>query len=239
MVVNQLLKYGEFGIVLFDNFQVTERTRNRVASKIARGFESHRLRQVRASWTPFVFNLLFSFSPTFRVLTDIHSAGMAELADASDLGSDSFECRFKSCCPYQTQREPRDGSFCVWCGNGLCGTCASCRKASQWYSFGAACPERSEDVLVLLPVPKKSSSVHCSLIITKISIAGYTDLLSIGLRLYCTKQKRAKYDNAGKDFRNSNQKFISIIHKYWNCQPDETITDKEWWPNINDHVKPI
>ena len=45
MVVNQLLKYGEFGIVLFDNFQVTERTRNRVASKIARGFESHRLRQ--------------------------------------------------------------------------------------------------------------------------------------------------------------------------------------------------
>ena len=28
MVVNQLLKYGEFGIVLFDNFQVTERTRN-------------------------------------------------------------------------------------------------------------------------------------------------------------------------------------------------------------------
>ena len=30
MVVNQLLKYGEFGIVLFDNFQVTERTRNQV-----------------------------------------------------------------------------------------------------------------------------------------------------------------------------------------------------------------
>ena len=30
MVVNQLLKYGEFGIVLFDNFQVTERTRNLV-----------------------------------------------------------------------------------------------------------------------------------------------------------------------------------------------------------------
>ena len=45
MVVNQLLKYGEFGIVLFDNFQVTERTRNRVTSKIVRGFESHRLRQ--------------------------------------------------------------------------------------------------------------------------------------------------------------------------------------------------
>ena len=37
-------------------------------------------------------------------------------------------------------------------------------------------------------VPKTSSSVHCSLIITKISIAGYTDLLSIGLRLYCTKE---------------------------------------------------
>lgn len=31
MVVNQLLKYGEFGIVLFDNFQVTERTRNQFA----------------------------------------------------------------------------------------------------------------------------------------------------------------------------------------------------------------
>ena len=30
MVVNQLLKYGEFGIVLFDNFQVTERTRNQL-----------------------------------------------------------------------------------------------------------------------------------------------------------------------------------------------------------------
>ena len=49
MVVNQLLKYGEFGIVLFDNFQVTERTRNRVTSKIVRGFESHRLRQTRLS----------------------------------------------------------------------------------------------------------------------------------------------------------------------------------------------
>ena len=45
MVVNQLLKYGEFGIVLFDNFQVTERTRNRVTGKTVRGFESHRLRQ--------------------------------------------------------------------------------------------------------------------------------------------------------------------------------------------------
>ncbi|MBR3875720.1 MAG: hypothetical protein IKJ25_02960, partial [Clostridia bacterium] len=30
MVVDQLLKYGEFGIVLFDNFQVTERTRNQL-----------------------------------------------------------------------------------------------------------------------------------------------------------------------------------------------------------------
>ncbi len=30
MVVDQLLKYGEFGIVLFDNFQVAERTRNLV-----------------------------------------------------------------------------------------------------------------------------------------------------------------------------------------------------------------
>ena len=44
MVVNQLLKYGEFGIVLFDNFQVTERTRNQFAIT-AREFESHRLRQ--------------------------------------------------------------------------------------------------------------------------------------------------------------------------------------------------
>ena len=36
MVVNQLLKYGEFGIVLFDNFQVTERTRNQFASNRTR-----------------------------------------------------------------------------------------------------------------------------------------------------------------------------------------------------------
>lgn len=28
-------------------------------------------------------------------------AGMAELADASDLGSDGQPCRFKSCYPYQ------------------------------------------------------------------------------------------------------------------------------------------
>ena len=35
MVVNQLLKYGEFGIVLFDNFQVTERTRNLVGRESA------------------------------------------------------------------------------------------------------------------------------------------------------------------------------------------------------------
>ena len=35
MVVNQLLKYGEFGIVLFDNFQVTERTRNLVGHESA------------------------------------------------------------------------------------------------------------------------------------------------------------------------------------------------------------
>ena len=36
MVVNQLLKYGEFGIVLFDNFQVTERTRNQFVRKHTR-----------------------------------------------------------------------------------------------------------------------------------------------------------------------------------------------------------
>ena len=37
MVVNQLLKYGEFGIVLFDNFQVTERTRNQFVPKAHEG----------------------------------------------------------------------------------------------------------------------------------------------------------------------------------------------------------
>ena len=45
MVVNQLLKYGEFGIVLFDNFQVTERTRNQFVDNTTRGFESLPLRQ--------------------------------------------------------------------------------------------------------------------------------------------------------------------------------------------------
>ena len=31
----------------------------------------------------------------------IQSAGMAELADALDLGSSGQPCRFKSCCPYE------------------------------------------------------------------------------------------------------------------------------------------
>ncbi len=52
MVVDQLLKYGEFGIVLFDNFQVTERTRNQFVDNTTRGFESLPLRQ-KVQFHPF------------------------------------------------------------------------------------------------------------------------------------------------------------------------------------------
>ena len=42
------------------------------------------------------------FSPaagTCRAAGEFFHAGMAELADASDLGSGGKPCRFKSCCP--------------------------------------------------------------------------------------------------------------------------------------------
>ena len=43
------------------------------------------------------------------------NAGVAELADALDLGSSGTPCRFKSCRPHQTKKQPSRLLFClVW-----------------------------------------------------------------------------------------------------------------------------
>ena len=45
---------------------------------------------------------------------------MAELADAPDLGSGGFPCRFKSCHPHQVKRQsPRDSAVLLYKGGGL------------------------------------------------------------------------------------------------------------------------
>ena len=57
--------------------------------------------------------------------TIITNAGVAELADAPDLGSGGFPCRFKSCRPHQMQNGEHEAPrFCILRGDVM-RTCPS------------------------------------------------------------------------------------------------------------------
>ena len=72
-----------------------------------------------------------TFRPLCGILLLLSYAGMAELADAPDLGSGEESCRFDPCYPYQQKNSPR-GCFFV----GLCNRARHVReRICAAYSF--------------------------------------------------------------------------------------------------------
>ena len=81
-----------------------------------------------------------------------NNAGVAEMADAPDLGSGEYSCRFKSCRPYQKR-----GSNCYpffWYGRQVRGNapnfCAHCAQnvlgAHRWCAFCRVQVRRLEEL---------------------------------------------------------------------------------------------
>ena len=86
-------------------------------------------------------------------------AGVAELADALDLGSNTPVCRFKSCRPYQNQIRGFGPRICIWPGAAVRRITPTFVKDESWRPGGQEVYPRTRLCAglfkLLSPVPNK------------------------------------------------------------------------------------
>ena len=99
------------------------------------------------------------------------------------------------------------------------------RDANAFFlGWGTPTPKKQNNLLNRISITRRWVTVYCPnpkftkvpsarylLIITKISIADYTNLLSIELRLYCTKQRKSLVKKVGFIF----EKVLDFLSVLW------------------------
>ena len=128
MVVNQLLKYGEFGIVLFDNFQVTERTRNQFVLTHTRV----RIPPSAPKREALPRGVLLFLVQRKRILTlAANAAGFAYPTKPRGAGSSKASADIFTAGEYPSEKHSLVGCFSFWHSRSVTNTARSASEGSH------------------------------------------------------------------------------------------------------------